>query len=135
VGGTTTNLVRLTPNVFRVAASAARIAPRRGTSFAYALSEAAKVTIELSRLRPGRVSGGLCRKPSRRLARKPHCTIAVPVGVLRQNAVAGEKRFPFTGRIGRRPLLPGRYRATATATDAYGHESQATSGSFRIVSR
>ncbi|MDQ3933997.1 MAG: hypothetical protein M3340_05130, partial [Actinomycetota bacterium] len=128
---------RLLPNVFRLATTLARVKPdlARGTVFAYSLSEPAKVTIEINRLRPGRVSGGVCRRPSRKLARKPACTIPVPVGVLRHNAAAGRNRFAFTGRIGRRPLLPGRYRATATAVDGAGNESHAANAAFRVVAR
>jgi hypothetical protein len=39
----------------------------------------------------------------------------------------------FSGRIGRRALRPGSYRATITATDAAGNKSRPKTLSFKIV--
>jgi hypothetical protein len=39
----------------------------------------------------------------------------------------------FTGRIGRRALRPGAYRATVTAKDAAGNASKGSSARFTVV--
>ena len=49
------------------------------------------------------------------------------------DGVAGENSFPFSGRIGKKKLKPGRYRATLTAKDPAGHVSKPKRLSFRIV--
>jgi hypothetical protein len=42
-------------------------------------------------------------------------------------------RTRFSGRIGRRKLAPGRYRATLGATDAAGNRAAVRRVSFTIV--
>jgi hypothetical protein len=42
---------------------------------------------------------------------------------------------PFSGRLGRRALKPGRYRAVIAATDAAGNKSSTVTLTFRIVRR
>jgi hypothetical protein len=60
--------------------------------------------------------------------------VAVRGGTLtRRNLDAGRGRIGFSGRIGRRALRPGRYRATLTATDLAGNRSPARRLSFRVV--
>jgi hypothetical protein len=60
--------------------------------------------------------------------------VAVRGGALtRRNLAAGRDRIGFSGRIGRRALRPGRYRATLTATDLAGNRSRAHQVSFRVV--
>lgn len=39
----------------------------------------------------------------------------------------------FTGRIGRKALKPGSYRATVTAKDAAGNASKPSTTNFTIV--
>jgi hypothetical protein len=46
---------------------------------------------------------------------------------------AGRRSTPFSGRIGRRPLPPGRYRATLRATDAAGNVSAGVAMAFTVV--
>jgi hypothetical protein len=81
----------------------------RGTKLRYTLSEAAKVTVAIRRLR-GRAAGKLTR-----------------------SGVKGANTIKFSGRIGKRALKPGRYRAVLTATDATGNRSTSHSIRFRIV--
>jgi hypothetical protein len=50
-----------------------------------------------------------------------------------RSAPAGANRHAFSGRIGNRPLPPGRYRATITATDAAYNRSRSKEVDFRIV--
>jgi hypothetical protein len=90
---------------------------RRGTSFRYTLSEPARVTIRIER-----------RKRKGRRGKK-----FVGAGAFAAAAIAGPNRRRFSGRIGKRRLKPGRYRATLTATDAAGNASQPKRLSFRVL--
>jgi len=81
-----------------------------GTTLRYTLSEAATVTVRIRRARARRVVGRLTRK-----------------------ARQGRNAVRFSGRIGRRALAPGRYRASVTATDAAGNRSASKRVSFRVV--
>jgi hypothetical protein len=105
----------------------------RGTTFRYSLSEPATVRIAIDRLRPGRRVGSKCRRPTRRLAKKRRCTRIVATGSLTRNSRAGANSTPFSGRIGKKALRPGRYRATVTATDGAGNRSKARRVSFNVV--
>jgi hypothetical protein len=82
----------------------------RGTTLGYVLSEPATVMIKIQRAGGGRT-----------------------VGRLRRSAVKGVNVIRFSGRIGRRALAPGRYRAVVTATDATGNRSAPRRLSFRVV--
>ena len=83
---------------------------KHGTAFVYTLNRAATVTIRVKRLR----------------ARAKPMT-------LKRSSLAGRNRVRFTGRVRRRALRPGLYRATLTATDASGARSTRRTARFRIV--
>jgi hypothetical protein len=106
---------RATPSTFAVArartAASARV--RRGTRFRFTVSEPSRVALRIQRVRAG-------RRP-RTVAR------------LDRTAVSGSNRVRFTGRVGRRVLRPGRYRAVLTATDGGGNRSPRRTARFRIV--
>ena len=85
---------------------------KKGTAFVFTLNRAATVSIGIKRLRRG-----------------------AKVVKLKRTSRAGGNRVRFTGRVGRRTLRPGRYRATLTAVDATGARSQARAVTFRIVRR
>ena len=106
---------RSTRSVFAVARAATPRAARaaRGTRLRYALTENARVVLKIQR----RLAGSRFRT----------------VGTLRRQGLAGPNRVRFTGRIGRRALRPGRYRAVITATDAAGNRSAPVAARFRIV--
>jgi hypothetical protein len=55
------------------------------------------------------------------------------VGTLTRSGTAGLNEIRFSGRIGRRALLAGKYRLAATATDAAGNHSQAHRATFTIL--
>jgi len=74
----------------------------------------ANVRIEIARATGGRLSGHRCVKPTHKLARHRRCTRFVLVGTLRRTAHDGVNKVTFSGRIGRKPLAPGSYRATLT---------------------
>jgi hypothetical protein len=121
---------------FRVGAGATALSAARrpvqvGTTFRYTLSEAAKVTVVVSRSGAGRLAGGRCVKPTPKVSRKPKCDL--PAGTLIRRGTVGKNQIPFTGRLGRRALTPGTYRATFTATDLAGNRSRAKSLTFTII--
>jgi hypothetical protein len=91
---------------------------KRGTTFRYTLSEAARVVVTIERRAATR-----CRKPPRTNRRKKHCKRYVPAGRFAAPGQAGADAHRFSGKIGRRALAPGRYRATLAATDAAGNHS------------
>jgi hypothetical protein len=122
----------LTNTIFRTAARAAAHRPR-GTRFRYRLSEDARVRIAIARRAAGRRVGRRCRPPSRRLSGRRPCVRYVRMGVLRASGSAGGNKLYFSGRIGRRVLHPGRYRARANATDLAGNRSAARRATFRVV--
>ncbi len=127
---------KLTHRVFAVAATATPVsAVAHGTAFRFRLSEPAAVKISMARLLPGRRAGKSCRKPAARLRHHRACTRSVSVGTLRRAEAAGPGSAKFSGRIGRRALKPGRYRATITATDAAGNTSARQTTRFRVVGR
>ena len=98
------------------------------------MSEASAVTIVIARARPGRRVDGRCRRPTRANRGRPRCTRHVAVGTLRRNALQGANRVAFSGRIGRRALAAGTYRATIRARDAAGNRSPARTARFTVVS-
>lgn len=115
---------RLTHKRFRVAKRATAIAARAvptGTTFRFALSEPAKLTLSFSRSVAGLRSGRRCMKPSVKLrrARARRCRRTVTVGTLtRAKEPKGSDSIAFSGRIGRKALRPGAYAATLLATAA-----------------
>ena len=82
----------------------------RGTRFSYKLNKAATVVVAIKR------SGHTVAK-------------------LTRPAKAGANSIRFSGRIGKRALRPGRYRAEIRATDATGNHSAVRRLSFRVVRR
>ena len=53
----------------------------------------------------------------------------------RGTSVAGANALPFSGRIGRKALKPGSYRAVLVAVDAAGNRSAAKTIAFKVVKR
>jgi DNA-binding beta-propeller fold protein YncE len=97
-----------------VASAAKRI--RRGAKIRYSLSETAQTTIVFERKsKTGR---------TKRFKK---------VGTLTRRGKEGRNVVPFSGRIGRRPLAPGRYRLVVTATDGSGNTSKQKRKGFSIV--
>jgi hypothetical protein len=112
-----------------------RTAVKKGSAFRYVLSERAKVTIRIERRTAGRRVGRKCRAPSPRLRRHKSCARYAKVVTLNRRArPAGRKTTAFSGRIGKKALPPGRYRATFRAVDAAGNRSAPRRITFRIVS-
>lgn len=94
----------------RTALAASARAPR-GTVLRFSSSEAGGLTIAVSRARPG----------------------ARPLATLTRTIAVGRGRLAFSGRLGAKPLRPGRYRLSVTVTDAAGNTSRASRLPFAIL--
>jgi hypothetical protein len=108
-------------------------AAKRGTTFRFRLSEAARVVFTIARVKPGRRVGGRCVKPTPRNRSRRRCKRYVKVGRFAMNAKADANRKRFSGRIGRKTLSRGPHRATLVARDAAGNVSSPVRLSFRVV--
>ena len=133
---------RLTNTTFRVNPAGPAETPvtaqsraKKGTTFVYSLSEAARVVFTIHAKKKGRRVGRRCVKPTRRNRGKPACTRFVKVGRFAQAAASGRNRKRFSGKIGSRRLRPGNYRATLVATDAAGNRSSRKLLNFKVVRR
>ena len=85
-----------------------------GTTFRFRLSEAAAARIAIQRRRGRKWK---------------------TVGTLKRRATARPKRVPFSGRLRRRALARGRYRAVLVATDRAKSKSKPRRLAFRVVRR
>jgi hypothetical protein len=130
--GATISQVSMTNKVFAVGNLARKIP--HGTRFLFTLSKPAAVKIVIEQPAKGRRVGSKCRKPSAKLRKKKSCTRYVRKGVVSATGVAGKNSVVFTGRLRRKALKPGKYRARITAKDAAGNASASQPKlSFRIV--
>jgi VCBS repeat-containing protein len=129
----------LTNTTFRVNAKGAPTtlvtakAAKKGTKFVYTLSEKARVLFTIQSRRTGRSVGGKCVKTTKKNKGQKHCTRFVKLGSFAQNGAAGANTKSFSGKLGRKGLKPGRYRAVLTAKDASGNASKAKRLSFKVV--
>jgi hypothetical protein len=128
---------RVTNRVFARTGDATAVNARakRGTAFRYQLSEASVVTITIQRRVAGRRKGRRCVKPTRKLARAKRCNRYVTAGTLTRAGAPGDVSVPFSGRIGRRALPLGTFRATLRAKDMANNRSLPAQVVFRIVRR
>ena len=113
--------------------STAASAVVRGTAFRFTLSKAGVVSIRLQHVLRGRRVGRRCLAATRARGRRPACGRLTGAGTLTRRLAAGRQSVPFTGRIGARPLQPGRYEATLTERDAAGNLSRSQTLFFTIV--
>ncbi|MDQ3935013.1 MAG: hypothetical protein M3340_10350, partial [Actinomycetota bacterium] len=120
-----------TPVKQRVAAAATK----RGTTFRYTLSERSRVVITVERKAVGRRVGKKCQKPSSKNRSRKRCTRWVRAGRFAALGVAGKNKKRFSGRIGKKSLAPGSYRAVLVATDPAGNVSKPRVASFKVVRR
>jgi hypothetical protein len=105
----------------------------RGTAFEFTLSRDARVTIALQRLEPGRRVGRACRPSARALLAHPRCTRVLARGTLAVSAHAGPTTLPFSGRLHRRRLAAGRYRARLRARAIDGLRSREVTVAFTVA--
>lgn len=107
----------------------------KGTTFHYALSEAARVVFAIERGQQGRKVKGKCVKKTKKNHKKKRCSLFKGAGRFAQQSVAGANAKKFSGRIGTKKLKPGSYRATLTATDTAGNVSKPKSLKFKVVKK
>jgi hypothetical protein len=103
-----------------------------GGTIAYTLSEAATVTLQLSKGSTGRKVSGTCVRRTRRNRRKPHCTRFGMLGKSFSGPGSSGANQLALPKPGGRKLGPGLYRLTMTARDAAGNE-RTTTKQFQIV--
>lgn len=111
--------------------------PGRTGSFRFLTTREGGAIITLARQLAGRRAhaGGRCLAPARAPKATRVCLRAIPVGRLRFAVDAGEGRKRFDGRLDRRRLAPGRYRATLRIlNDAFG-DSDPARLTLRIAAR
>lgn len=105
-----------------------------GTTFRFTLNTTATVRISMVRLGTGRRGGRRCLPATPALRRKPPCVRRIAVGAFtRRDLAAGARTAPFSGRIERRALAPGHYRATLTAQDREGAISPPITVAFTVI--
>jgi hypothetical protein len=127
------------PSRFAVAAAPTAQSGRRraplGTAIRFRLNAPADVRVAIERPAAGRRSRGRCVRPTRALRRARRCTRWLQVGRLtRAGRPAGANSVRFTGRIGRRALALGRYRAVVSAAEG-GQAATARAVNFTVVRR
>jgi hypothetical protein len=90
-------------------------AAKRGSAFRYRLTETAVVSIVIKKCRTKKFKR--CRA----------------VGTLVRSAKKGKNSTKFSGRLGRKALKAGRYRAVVTAVDPAGNRSRRAQATFTVV--
>ncbi|HEV7460648.1 MAG TPA: PQQ-dependent sugar dehydrogenase [Solirubrobacteraceae bacterium] len=111
----------------------ARSRTPQGSAFRFALSERSTVITRIDRVASGRRVGRRCLAPTRRLRGRKACTRFLRAGTLTRGLLAGGRSITFSGRVGRRALPVGGYRAVVTAVDAARNVSRARTVTFNIV--
>ena len=107
----------------------------KGTTFTYGLSEPARVVFTIALRKNGRKVGGKCVRQTPANRHKPKCKRFSTVGRFAQSGHSGKNTKSFSGRIGKKALKPGSYRATLVATDPAGNRSKPRTLSFKVVRR
>jgi chitodextrinase len=104
--------LRLSPARFR-SRGAKRGKPPLGTTLSYRLSAAARVSFTIERAQQGRRVKGGCRTQTRANRARRSCTRWILVGRFGADGKAGANTVRFAGKVGAKPLVPGRYRIRA----------------------
>ena len=129
--------VAITNKKFAVASASTPVAARakKGTVFSYALSEPSGVTLTLERVTTGRRKGKDCVAATKKNKKGRKCRRYVKAGAISRTGVLGKNSVPFSGRIGKKALKPGNYRASIVATDAAKNASPARTVAFTVVKK
>ena len=123
----------LWPRRFAVRRRSPRSAAARGTRIRWRLSEPARVTLRVDRVRLGFRRGERCVARRPRTGGVRRCKRFSRVGSFARTAQAGRTAVRFNGRVRRRALRLGRYRLTAIARDAMGNRSRARRAPIQVV--
>ncbi|MEA2422329.1 MAG: hypothetical protein QOF55_1428, partial [Thermoleophilaceae bacterium] len=108
---------------------------KRGTTFSYGLSEAARGVFTIERRDVGRRAGAKCVKATHKNRGKKKCTRYTLSGRFAVASSAGKNHHAFSGRIGSKKLTPGSYRVTLVASDPAGNTSAAARTTVTVVSK
>lgn len=120
---------RTAPRVRLLAATATRAGTHRTplrVQLRLTSSEAGLLRVRFERVRPGRTVRHGQRRSCRatlRPVRRGYCRAFTSFAVLTRAIAPGTTRLVLRARIGRRQILPGAYRLTATVRDAAGNLS------------
>jgi hypothetical protein len=123
---------KLSSSLFRVSGLATAISADltpRGSAFEFSLSQAAALQIVITHPALGLSQGGRCLQPSAELRRANarSCARMLTMGTFtRASEAAGADSLAFSGRIGRRALAPGVYRAVLQARNGNGVSTPVT---------
>ncbi len=127
----TLSSLSVSPKRFRVRNRPGKKGPL-GTTFRYKLSRAATVKFTIARRTGGRRVGSKCLRETKSNRKRGACTLYVTVGSFTKKGVAGANKASFSGRFGRKFLVPGSYRATVSGS-AGGARTQPRTVTFRVV--
>jgi hypothetical protein len=103
-----------------------------GRTVGFDLSEASSLQYRISRLSNGVKVKSKCLAPKKGRKGKKCTRATLLPGAITRIGTAGVNTFTFNGKLNKKRLAPGRYRITATATDAAGNLSAPTSWDFKI---
>jgi hypothetical protein len=129
------NRLALSPSHLRsLRGHGASLASARGAKLSYHLSDAAKTTLTVLRVRSGFHVGRRCLAslPRGHKGHARHCSLLSTVGSFSHQDTAGKVTLRFTGRVGGKPLAVGSYRLRAVARNSSATSAPATV-SFSVV--
>lgn len=107
----------------------------RGTKIGFNLNVISTLVITIQRRTVGRRVKGKCIRQKPRNRKRKACTKFVTRGkIIRRDLKVGRTVVPFTGRIGKKALKPGRYQAVLMAARGDGRSAKVIRR-FRIVKR
>ncbi|MTD44849.1 hypothetical protein GKE82_11245 [Conexibacter sp. W3-3-2] len=126
--------VAAAPRLSGLSVRAATLTRRTRSTVRYRLDVAARTTLTIEQVLPGRRSGGRCvaARPGRRIAAGQRCSRLLRRATITRSDAAGDRTVVLRTTIGRVTLAPGSYRLTAVATAA-GKASAPVSATFRVV--
>lgn len=123
-------------SIAQTSASKGRKRAPRTSLVTYRLSEVARVRFVVKRWRFGRLKGKRCvfGKQARQLHDAKRCKKLLRVkGQFAHAGKPGSNRFRFRGKVGGKPLRPGRYRMVGVPIDVAGNRGKSFRQSFAIA--
>jgi hypothetical protein len=117
-------------------AGLARKSTRRspvGTSFAFTLDEAGRVSFVFTQSAAGRKVARKCQAPTKHNRKQPRCRRTLTRGTLTYSATTGHHKLAFQGRTANKRLPLGAYTLQLTATNTSGGRSRSHTLRFTIV--
>ena len=107
--------------MLKMLALEAKRAKKRKTKIRFRLNTKATVKVTFKRRTIGRKVGGKCRKLKSSTVPKRRCVRYVGAGrLLKKNRKAGRNLIRFNGKVGKKKLKPGRYKAIFIAKNEVG---------------